>query len=147
MKLITAKDKSFMDKTKGSRPKQIIHFKNKLLMAKTKVLISGFWSVAFQVTGATLHDMSTISIFKFLLACLLLLFFYEIAKWSMTGLHNPLCSFGDQALHNSLIDFWSNKHILQRFTSFVWYDQRFQINSRFQNRLILYEAPLFHQYQ
>jgi len=53
------KGKSFMDKTKDSRPKQIIRCKNKSLMAKTKVLISGFWSVAIQVTGATLHDMST----------------------------------------------------------------------------------------
>ena len=63
-----------MDKTKRSQPKEIIRFKNKSLMAKTKVLISGFWSVAIQVSGATLHDMSTMSIFKFLFACLLLFF-------------------------------------------------------------------------
>ena len=62
-----------MAKTKHSQPKLIIRFKNKSLMAKTKVLISGFWSVAVQVSGAMLHHMSTMSIFTFLFACLLLL--------------------------------------------------------------------------
>ena len=43
------------------------------------------------------------------------------------------------------LDFLSNKRILKRFTSLLCYYQRFQINS-FQQRLILFETPLFHQY-
>ena len=34
----------------------MIHLKNKLLMAKTKVAVSSFWSKAIQVCGASLYD-------------------------------------------------------------------------------------------
>ena len=77
----SSQQKTNHPKTKPSRPKQIIRFKNKLHMAKTKVLISGFWSVVIQVSGAMLHDMSTISIFKFLF-CLPVTICYEIKQVS-----------------------------------------------------------------
>ena len=55
----------------------MIHFKNKLLMAKTKVAVSSFWSKAIQVRVASLYDacMSTVFIFAFLFAYLWLFFF------------------------------------------------------------------------
>jgi len=67
-----------MVKTKHSQPKQIIFFKNKfLLRAKTKVVVSNFWSKAIQVRGASQHNVSTMLISEFPFASLLLFFMRE----------------------------------------------------------------------
>ena len=57
----------------------MIHFKNKLLMVKTKVAVSSFWSKVIQVRGASPYDtcMSTVLIFTFLFAYLWLFFMRE----------------------------------------------------------------------
>ena len=58
-------------------------------------------------------------------------------KW-VTGLHRLLVWFWRSPCMIALqLDFWSNKGILKRFTSFVRCYRRFQING-FQQRLILY---------
>ena len=78
LKFIPVKEISFTVKTKQSRPKQIICFKNKsLLRAKTKVVVSSVWSKAIQVHGASQHNMSTMLIFEFPFASLLLFFMRE----------------------------------------------------------------------
>ena len=74
---ITAKEKSYTAKTSAPGPKQLICFENKLLMAKTIVVVSSFCSKAIQVRGASLRNMSTALIFTFLFAYLLLFFMRE----------------------------------------------------------------------
>ena len=78
LKFIPVKEISYMVKTKHSRPKQIICFKKELLLrAKTKEVVSSFWSKVIQVRGASQHNVSTMLIFEFPFASLLLFLIYE----------------------------------------------------------------------
>ena len=78
LKFIPVKEISYTVNTKHSQPKQIICLKNKFLVrAKTKVVVSSFWSKAIQVRGVSQHNVSTMLIFEFPFASLLLFFMRE----------------------------------------------------------------------
>jgi len=69
-------------------------------MAKTKVVVSSFWSKAIQVRGASQHNMFTILISAFLFASLLLFFMREQVSDKCT---DSLSSIADYCTsHDSL---------------------------------------------
>ena len=73
--------------------------------------------------------------------------FLIIERKSKTDLHGLQYGFcGCAALSNAFeLHFCSYKHVFQRFTSFVGYDRR-SFKNCFQQRLIFYKTPVFHQY-
>ena len=88
---------------------------------KTKVVVSSFWSKAIQVRGTSQHNKLCPQCWFSHFFLLTYYCFFMREQVSDRPAQIP-CVVLPITSHQSLeLDFWSNKHILQRFASFVWY--------------------------